>query len=184
MSLFPHVSTPLLALNPMPFRSGCDVHALFRGTSAGDLMHEDLFTAVYCTDNVSRVSMQFEIRQPDTTGALIGCSTLMELNPHAGHVRAGVFVTPDIEGGPEARHARLLTANFAFAMWNLRKVYSWQIHGEQPWPNSLAVREGTLRNFLHDGLRTLDMDVIALYRSTWDERGATMVDEISGGTGG
>lgn len=184
MILFPHLRGSRIVLTPVPFRAGAEVHQQFADRDVAGLDHPDVFTELYCSRELYELAMQFEVRTADEDASVVGCSTLIHLDPHAGHVRAGVFVLPGAEHAPAAEEARLLTANYAFATWNVRKVYSWHVHGEQLWPEPLAVAEGTLREYLHDGHRYLDMDVLALYRTAWDDYGATRVEQMTAGAGG
>jgi hypothetical protein len=179
VQLLAALQTPDVTLAATPFRPGTDIHDDLAADHPRCVPHHDLFTELYCPADTRTIAMQYEVHgtggdQP------IGWATLMELDPHARHVRAGVFVDP-CAGAATGRAARLLTTNIAFAMWNVRKVYSWEIHGSWAWDPPGATPEGTLREYLQHDSHHLDMDVIAIYRADWDAHGAPLVEELVDG---
>lgn len=179
MKLFPALRTDDLSLRATPFRPGIEIHDDLSAGHPECVPPAGLFTELYCPADTQTIAIQYEVHGA-TSDEPIGWATLMELDPHAGHVRAGVFVDP-CAGAELERTARLLTTNIAFAMWNVRKVYSWEIHGRRAWAAPAATPEGTLREYLHDGSHHLDMDVTATYRHAWDAQGAPLVEALVNG---
>lgn len=180
MSLFPSLRTDHVELEPTSFRSGVDLHEQLRVEHPECVPGVDLFVDLYCPEQVGVIAMQFEVRTAGGEEGLLGYATLMDLDPHARHVRAGVYVDR-CAGEEAATAARLLTVNAAFATWNVRKVYTWEVHGHWDWTPPAGALEGTLRQYLHQDSRHLDMDVVATARQDWDRLGVPRIEELVGG---
>jgi len=180
VSPFPYLRTDRVILEPAPFRSGVDLHDRLRSEHRDCVPDAELFVDLYCPEAVDSIALQLEVTATAGDERPVGYATLMDLDPHAQHVRAGVYVDP-CAGQEVARDARLLTMNVAFATWNVRKVYTWEIHDHWTWSPPAATLEGTLRQFLHQGSHHLDMDVVATSRQSWDRWGASRVEDLIGG---
>ena len=178
MSLFPSLCTDHILLEPTAFRSGVDVRGDLRAEHPNCVPDADLFIDLHCPEQVGAIALQLEVMAAEGDKP-VGYATLMELDPHARHVRAGVFVDP-CAGEEIDRAARLLTINLAFATWNVQKVYTWEIHGAWAWDPPAGLLEGTLRQFLHQGSRHLNMDVVATSRQDWDRLGVPQVKKLVG----
>ncbi|GAB3078328.1 hypothetical protein [Nocardioides zeae] len=182
MTLFPALATARVELEPTSFRSALDLQeelGLAPADAAG-MPDLDLVTELACPAEPGRIALQYDVRPGGADGGdPVGVATLWDLDPHAGHVRAGLQLAPGVADAV-AHETRLLLLNVAFATWRVAKVYVHEVHGAWAWDAPGARLEGTLRDYLHDGSRTLDMDVVAVYRSDWDREGREVLGALLG----
>ncbi|TKK87212.1 GNAT family N-acetyltransferase [Herbidospora galbida] len=178
--LFPHAQSERVNLKP----AGTD-----DGRTAYDVLFSLGRTALPTVDTYLErfgkgVAAAFLVELRDT-GETVGLCELSEPSP-AGHVQAAVHIRRG-QDRSVAADAALLTVNFAFAMWRIRKVYfqtheadleSLGFHGERA---KLVRREAVLADHLYFQGRTWDMHVHSIQREMWDAQGAEIVNGIRPG---
>jgi RimJ/RimL family protein N-acetyltransferase len=176
--LFPHTESRRIALRPATAADAPKVYDILFRLGRGALPMIDDFVGSFGRG----MAATFLIHRKDTE-ELVGFSTLSELAPPAGHVRAEVNL---IAGQPEEilTEASALTANFAFAMWRIRKVYfhateasvaSLGFGGE----HSVLVRpEAVFPDHTYFHGRLWDVHVFAIYRDHWDTHGVDLLKQI------
>ena len=176
--LFPHTESQRISLQPASAKDAPKIYdILFRNGRAG-LPLLDVFVESFGRG----MAACFVIRDKER-GDMIGFTTLSELAPPAGHVRVEVNVAPGVP--PEVRaDATLLTVNFAFAMWRLRKVYLHSVDasaaalGFGPGHSSLARSEALLSDHTYLHGRLWDVNVFAIARDRWDVDGVDLLKQI------
>lgn len=175
--LLSRYATPAVELEPTSALPGRALWSQWSGQHA-DLPPLPLFLDLHCPKNPAKIAAQFHLWSlPDRT--LVGTSTLFKLDPHAGHVRAGVYSVAGHHAEDIHEHALLLTLHRAFSIWNIRKVYLWAVAGTTVAPNGLTRHEGTLMDYLYDGERRLDLDIVAVPRDVWEAAGVPLLAAAS-----
>ena len=173
--LFPYVQTKRTTIRPTHAPDAVAVYDTLRSAGVGSLPSLEAFTRRHGEN----IAAQFLVEQ---RGEIAGISSLHHLDQNSRHVRLDLLLDPD-----RARHgvgveATLLATNYAFAMWNLRKVYFWAdtatpvgFNPHQP----LVKLEATLPQHIDNGGDGLsDAYVFALYRDQWDEHGYPMLQRL------
>ncbi|MCK7624198.1 GNAT family N-acetyltransferase [Streptomyces sp. RS10V-4] len=175
--LFPHTETRRVALRPAGPEDAPEAYQiLFRLGTAG-LPVLDTYTKNFGAG----LSACFLVHRKDT-GEVVGLGTVSDPTP-AGHVRIEVHLA-----GPEnaelAGEVHALTANFAFAMWRVRKVY---IHRTSPDAGALGfgpdhsamVRaEAVLPDHTYFHGRLWDVHIFAIHRDDWNAHGVALLKQI------
>jgi hypothetical protein len=176
--LFPHTDSRRISMRPATAKDAPKIYdILFRSGRAG-LPLLDAFV-----ESFGRGLAACFLVTSRETDEVVGFTTLSELAPPAGHVRVEANVAPGQPADVRAE-AAALTANFAFAMWRLRKVY---LHSTDPSIASLGFgpeHAAMIRNeavfsdhvYLHG--RTWDVNVFAIYREQWDTHGVDFLKQI------
>lgn len=85
----------------------------------------------------------------------------------AGHARISLVMDSTYPRDARDR-VLLLGINFAFATWNLRKLYLFSSRLDEPLSARHQVPAGTLKDYLVDGTTLLDVTVHEISRSAWD----------------
>ncbi|MFF4616658.1 hypothetical protein [Nonomuraea jabiensis] len=175
--LFPHAESALIQLKPATVADGRAIYDVLFELGRVTLPTVDAYLDVFTRG----VAAQFLVVNKGS-GEVAGFTELSEATP-AGHVQAAVNIR---RGQDEkiAADAAVLTINFAFAMWRIRKVY-FQTHEEGlaslgfSGERALLVRqEATLADHLYFQGRTWDMHIHSIRREQWDEQGVPLVKEI------
>ena len=110
---------------------------------------------------------------------LVGC---YDLDLENGNVWLGVV--PDARRAePElVLHGTLLATQYAFATWNLRKVYFKVAEGTALAPMDVVLRlagvEGRLRQHLYHRGRFLDVAILAVSHPAWEALATPVLDAI------
>lgn len=176
--LFPHTNSQRIELRPAGTEDAAQAYEiLFRlGTPGLPLIDE--FKATFG----DRLSACFLVHRKDT-GEAVGLSTLTTLQA-AGHLRMEVSIASDAPAGI-ATDAHALTANFAFAMWRVRKVY---LHLTSPDTSSTGLPdehsallrpEAVLPDHVFARGRLWDSHVFTIHRSDWDALGVDLLKQIT-----
>ncbi|NRQ31672.1 GNAT family N-acetyltransferase [Nonomuraea sp. NN258] len=181
--LFPHVKTRRTALCPPAVEPGHSVYGLLQEAGVGDLPAPEVFTSLHASDTVA----EFLVQRCDT-GRTVGYASLHHLDQAAQHVQASVVGGPASDLDPPAAkainglltEATMLIVNYAFAMWNLRKIYFWTVGVslEAHRATLQAVPEATLSDFVHQQGQLLDVHISALYRHKWEKDGPTLLRRL------
>jgi len=107
--------------------------------------------------------------------AIIGFSALYELDANAGHIKVGVYTCAGASGLGIGAEACILTLNYAFAMWNVRKVYFHTTDASLPslgrTLGKIAHREAVLLDHQFFRGRLWDTHIYAIHRSDWESIG-------------
>ncbi|WP_062346031.1 GNAT family N-acetyltransferase [Herbidospora yilanensis] len=174
--LFPHTESGQIELRPAGAKDAARVYEILFRLGHGGLPLLDR----YADSFGQGLSACFLVHRKDT-GEVAGFSTLSEPSV-AGHVTAEVH----LGGQPDEirRDAAVLTVNFAFAMWRIKKVY---FHAIDPSPAGIGFAgpdaavveaEAVLPRHTYFHGRTWDVHVFAVYRERWDDHGVDLVKNI------
>ena len=172
--LFPRTHGAQVRIRPATAASGRDCYRLIRGLPDCLVPDEGRFLATlnHTFDGFFAVT-----RRNDDT--VVGYTVLADPDP-AGHIRFASWMAPeDRAAGTEAA---LLTVNYAFAMWPLRKVY---VHVTDASPDHLgqalgaiARLEAVLSDYEFFGGQAWDVRILAIYRDDWLRYGGPLVDRL------
>ncbi|MGH9125732.1 MAG: GNAT family N-acetyltransferase [Acidimicrobiales bacterium] len=114
---------------------------------------------------------------------MIGYTSLHELDPSAGHVQVGVYSMPGGTAPGLGAEAALLTINYAFAMWPIRKVYCHTTEANMKYfggaISKIARREGLLRQHKYFQGRSWDLQILAIYRDDWVRTGLPLAQRLA-----
>lgn len=117
--------------------------------------------------------------------SVVGFSALYELDGNAGHIKAGVYTGPNDHAPGVGAEACIFTINYAFAMWNLRKVY---FHTTEASLGSLgqalsrvAQQEAVLPEYQYFRGRLWDLYIYAIHRSEWETVGRPLAERLFAG---
>ncbi|MFC4534473.1 GNAT family N-acetyltransferase [Sphaerisporangium dianthi] len=124
----------------------------------------------FLSEFAGHAAAQFRIERRDT-GEVVGFSSLHELDP-AGHVDLGVYTDPAKILPGLGAEAGILTINYAFATWNIHKVYIRTTRASIPSMGlsiNLLAEEGVLRDHLYFQGTLWDLHIFAMYREKWME---------------
>lgn len=172
--LFPYVESKRVVLRPAGSDAAPAVYDLLFQGGRSALPTRDEFVR----DFSHGVAAHF-LAQDRGTGEAVGFCALTELSV-AGHVRMSAHVNADRSDGVE-EDAALLTVNFAFAMWRVRKVYirtheadlaGMGLTGEHSW---MARPEAVLPDHLYFAGKLWDEHVHAVHRDDWDVAGVPLL---------
>lgn len=166
-------------------RTGTEVHAELSAEGLQGIDRRDVFASPAIWPNLPAqdASAQFFVRGAEDRSVL-GYTSLHQLSPHSGYVRCSLSVTRE---APEQVHtaAVALTVNFAFAMWNVRKIYFWTPESEVRGLTATGATpelEGTLPEHLLDEGTLRAVHVFALYRRQWEAAGVAFVESLASQT--
>ncbi|WP_285729461.1 hypothetical protein [Nocardiopsis sp. ATB16-24] len=180
--IFPHINAPGIALEATHARTGTEVHAELAAQGVQGIDRHDVFasSALWPNRPHQEVAAQFLVRAVED-GGVLGYTSLHELSPHSRYVKCALAV--DSEATARTRTAAAaLTVNYAFAMWNVRKIYFWTPEPEVPGlaaTGAAPEREGTLPEHLLDGGTLRAVHIFALYRRRWQDAGVAFVERIA-----
>lgn len=115
---------------------------------------------------------------------MIGYTSLHELDPNAGHVQMGVYAMPGGSSPGLGAEAALLTINYGFAMWPIRKVYCNTTEANMRYfggaISKIARREALLRQHKYFQGRLWDLQIFAIYRDDWVRTGLPLAQRLAG----
>ena len=179
--IFPHLSTSLVELTSTRarFQDAVLDELTERGLAA--LPSRDVFKALWPKD-YEGVMAQFLVRDKERD-EVTGYASLHFLAPNGRHINCSVTVDPTRTGASAVAHVHALTINYAFAMWNLRKVSFWTVESSLPALRTVSprvVKEGTLTEYVLDEGRLRDASVFVVFRDDWDRGGADYIERIVG----
>lgn len=180
--VFPHIVTRAVRLASTAERSGEAVHDELSRHGLGGLPSRDVFASLWPKE-FEGVAAQFLAEEPGS-GRVGGYVSLHSLNPLGRYVKCSVAADPEVLGSEGVAHAHALAVNYAFAMWNIRKVYFWVVDSGLPALRASGVevhREGTLPEYVLDGERLRSARIFAVYREAWDADGAGYVRDAAAG---
>lgn len=180
--IFPHIHAPGIALEATHARVGSEIHAELTAQGVQGIAGHDAFAspALWPNRPYQEVSAQFFVRAAGD-GETLGYTSLHELRPHSRYVKCALAVDGEADAEVRAEVAAL-TVNYAFAMWNVRKIYFWTPEPEVPGLAAVGTapeREGTLPEHLLDGGALRAVHIFALYRRQWQDRGVEFVERLA-----
>ena len=178
--IFPHIETPRIQLRPASAAAdGPAFYRLLLQLGINTLPTQEDFVSAYCRD----FAAYFAIRRREE-GDEIGFCALFQLDP-AGHVEVGVYTDPSRNGSSLGAEAALLTINYAFAMWNIRKIYYRASGASLPSIGGIVIdlarKEGLLPGHQYFRGQLWDMHIFAIYREQWEAKGAGLVEHLAAG---
>ncbi|MEU3170382.1 GNAT family protein [Streptosporangium sp. NPDC006930] len=179
--LFPHTKTRRTLLRHANPPEGVTAHDLLLKAELNDLPSAEVFGALYSKE----VSAQFIVERRDTD-RVVGYVSFHHLDLSGQHVRASFLTDPAAAGNGLGAEVILMTVNYAFAMWNVRKIYFWTTETDfeafRTAFNS-AYKEATLPEHLYDRGALRDVHIYAVYREQWEEHGAELLNKLAQGPG-
>jgi RimJ/RimL family protein N-acetyltransferase len=166
--LFPHVETRRLKL--VPSTASEETFDILLSGGVESLSDIDTYLADHRKSDINAYFLSVS----KATGKTIGFTTLHELNQPAGHVQVGLYSDIRQENLGLGGEAAILTINYAFAMWNVRKVYvrttkatisnfGPQVEKSEP--------EAVLRDHFYFCGRLWDVYIYSISREDWSEWG-------------
>ncbi|MFB9968294.1 GNAT family N-acetyltransferase [Sinosporangium siamense] len=166
--LFPHVKTGRTLLRPADPPDGVTVYELLQKAGLENLSSAELFAMMHLSD----ISAKFMVERREN-GRTVGFASLHHLDQAGGHVQASVVTDESAASDGTAEEATMLVVNYAFAMWNIRKVYFWTADtGFEARSAFLKpAHEATLSEHLYDRGQLRDLYISAVYREQWVPEG-------------
>ncbi|SDH06406.1 Protein N-acetyltransferase, RimJ/RimL family [Sinosporangium album] len=174
--IFPYTETHKAALRLSHSMDGPAVHEFLQKEEMSGLDSLDVFTSTWPRSR-DEVAAQFSVEELGT-GRLAGFTSLHRLSPHSRYVQ-GCLALPG--GDAVAAEAAALTVNYAFAMWNIRKVHFWTVAEGLPGLAATPVTvlcEATLPEYVYDRGTLLDINIFAVYRDEWERHGVPYVTAL------
>ncbi|HEX2047648.1 MAG TPA: GNAT family protein [Acidimicrobiales bacterium] len=177
--VFPSLSTSRVRLRPATRADGEAFYSLLLelGLSTLPTLDQWLDGGLGMRDAAAQFAVY---RRSDD--ALLGFTTLYQLDPNARHVKAGVYARFEQAPGLAAE-ASVLTLNYGFAMWDVRKIYFHTTEASLPHYGGaiakVARREAVLPNHLFFRGQLWDVHVFAIYREDWAGAGARLVERLT-----
>ncbi|MFD3688542.1 GNAT family N-acetyltransferase [Nocardiopsis sp. NPDC058631] len=110
-----------------------------------------------------------------------GFSMLLDLDQDAGHVHTAVYIDPAAARRGIGADATLLTVNYAFAMWNIRKVYFETTEASSGDFGAMLDKspEATLKDYIFFRGNLWDLKVCALTRDEWEKEPCEYVKKLT-----
>lgn len=174
--LFPHTKTRRTVLRHANPPEGVTAHDLLLKAGLTDLPSAEVFAALYTKE----VSAQFTVERQDTE-QVVGYVSFHHLDLSGRHVRASFLTDPATAGNGVGAEVILMTINYAFAMWNVRKIYFWTVEPDFQilhTPFDSNHKEATLPEHLYDRGALRDVHIHAVYREYWEEHGADLLNKL------
>lgn len=174
--LFPHTKTRRTLLRHANPPEGVTAHDLLLKAGLNDLPSAEVFAALYAKE----VSAQFTVERQDTD-QVVGYVSFHHLDLSGRHVRASFLTDPATAGNGVGAEVILLTINYAFAMWNVRKIYFWTVEPDFKILHTSYDsdhKEATLPEHLYDRGELRDVHIYAVYREYWEEHGADLLNKL------
>jgi hypothetical protein len=174
---FPLITSSGVELRPISADDGKKVYELLVRFGSGVLPTLETFL-----DGFGHGAMaQFLVHGAGEAGP-VGVATLRDFNP-AGHVTAELELGSAPGPGQETV---ALVVNYAFAMWNLRKVYLHAAEDEHdvlgltgPLLQPLLDREALLPRHVFARGRHQDLSIYAIHRNTWEKHAANVLEALA-----
>ncbi|WP_030615958.1 hypothetical protein [Streptomyces sclerotialus] len=175
---FPHTETERVVLRPAGAEDAAAAYAVLFRLGVAGLPVLDSFVKTFGEG----LSACFLVHRKDTD-EVVGLSTVSGTTP-AGHVRIEVHLAGD-SAAELSGDVHALTANFAFAMWPVRKVY---IHRTSPDAGAIGLgaahaplvrAEAVLPDHTYFHGRLWDVHIFAVHRDDWDTHGAALLQQIA-----
>jgi RimJ/RimL family protein N-acetyltransferase len=165
-------------LRPATKADGPGFYALLLRLGIASLPRQDVFVAGYDRDFAASFAICSR-----SDGEVRGYASLFELDP-AGHVQVGVCTDPTAGEPGLGAEAALLTINFAFSMWNIRKVYirttAASISRFGGTTAAIARKEAVLTEHMFFQGQLWDVHIFAIYRQDWIGAGKQIVERLAG----
>lgn len=178
-SIFPVLETPRVRLRPATRADSAAFYDVLLDLGLSTLPTLDQWTdgALGLRDAAAPFAVH---RRSDDH--LLGFTALYQLDPNARHVKAGVYARYE-EARGLAAEASILTLNYGFAMWDLRKIYFHTTEASlQHYGGTIAKvarQEAILPEHLFFRGRLWDVYIYAISRDAWADRGARLVRRMT-----
>ncbi|MDQ4096275.1 MAG: GNAT family N-acetyltransferase [Actinomycetota bacterium] len=177
--IFPVLSTSRIRLRPATRADGAEFyHVLLElGLSTLPTLDHWIDGVLGFKDSAAQFAVH---RKADDE--LLGFTALYQLDPNARHVKAGVYARFEQARGLAAE-ASVLTLNYAFAMWDMRKVYFHTTEASLLHYGGaiakVARREAILQEYLFFRGQLWDVHVFAIHRQDWEGIGSQLVRRLT-----
>ncbi|TDD37563.1 N-acetyltransferase [Actinomadura sp. KC06] len=174
---FPYLETKRIRLVPAAEQDARILYGLLLRLGMASLPTLDEFMKATAGGVAARFLVQ---RQDD--GETVGYSSLHQMVPAAGHVEAGIYLDPEHIRSGLGAEASTLTLNYAFATWNVRKVYfqTTEASFDDFGPLlDVLTKEAVLPNHVFFRGRLWDVHIYAVYREEWEQTGETFVSRLA-----
>lgn len=174
---FPHTVGRRVRLRPGTRADGPDFHRLMRHLDLGPVPEQGKFLDAM-TDSLDA----FFVIAGRADGATVGYTTLSQLA--LSHVRFGIWAEPSGARLGADAEAALLTINYAFANWPVRKVYRHSTTAGETDGTvggtfaSISQLEATLPGHQLARGRLWETRIHAIYRDDWLRRGAPLIGRL------
>ena len=172
---FPYTEGRQVRLRPGSTADGPDCYRLTLRIAVGAMPDEAHFL-----NTLKATADAFFAIVSKEDGAVIGYTSLADLDP-AGHVRLLVWAEQGLDG--PAAEAALLTINYAFAMWAIRKVYVHVTDASHdflgPALTPIARLEAALPDHEFFRGQVWEVRVLAIYRDDWLRLGKPLADRLA-----
>ncbi|MGP3912333.1 GNAT family N-acetyltransferase [Nonomuraea sp. 10N515B] len=172
--LFPHVETKRTALRPAHSSDGPTVYETLQKAGIATLPER----AAFEREHAGNLAAQFFVEQ---RGQVVGLTSLRDLDQAGRHIRAEILTDAGRGRMGLGAEVTLMTVNYAFAMWNVRKVYFWTTDAEArnfTGPPQLVRKEATLPGHAVENGELTDVHVFAIYREDWEEYGTKLLTRL------
>ncbi|MEU1900368.1 GNAT family protein [Nocardiopsis dassonvillei] len=175
--IFPHTGSADAVLDPTDTRRGGRVYDELVGHGVAGVPGREVFEALW-PGVYDQVGAQFLVRVPGS-GRVAGYASLHGFNFQARHGCCSLAADEAVLGPRGATDAHALTVNYAFSMWNLRKLYLWTLEEDPSALRRTGVEvrlEGSLPEYVLAGGTLRTARVFAVYRDAWERTGTGFVD--------
>ncbi|MGI5271940.1 GNAT family N-acetyltransferase [Nonomuraea sp. CA-218870] len=175
MRIFPHLQSRRIRLRPAGARDSIKLYELLLGLGLNTLPSPDDFVSAFGRG----VTASFLVETPG--GDFLGFCSLHGMSPAGHHVEGGIYMSPENSANGVGAEASLLMINYAFAMWNVRKVYFQTTEASlSAIGGDLKVshKEGILSGHQYFSGQHWDVHVFAIYREEWDQFCAHAVERL------
>lgn len=167
MNIFPHMKSRRITLQPKSTSPTPEDYNLILKLGLDSTSNFESFSAAM---QKKSIDANFSIRLNGDDSAA-GFSMLLDLDQDAGHVHTAVYIDPAAARQGIGADATLLTVNYAFAMWNIRKVYFETTDASSGDFGAMLEKppEATLNDYIFFRGRLWDLKVYALTRDEWEK---------------
>lgn len=177
--LFPYTETRRTLLRPATSADGREDYRIELRLGFNALPTLDEFMSAYA----QHFAAHFAIHCHEEDEVL-GFSSLFNLDP-AGHIEAGLYTDPARAARGIGAEAALLTVNYAFAMWNIRKVFfratsasTASLGGTMA---GMARQEAVFPEHIFFQGQLWDVSYFAVYRQQWEKKAAPLIQRLRAG---
>lgn len=183
----PHTRAAGVAIEVAESRIGPEILEYLREEGVGGLPGPQAFASpsLWPTRRREPVAAQFVARE-EAGRSVIGYVSLHGHSAQSGYLRCAVAVDGRLAADRQAT-VTALAVNYAFSVWNIRKVYFWTPETEVVGLAASGVRpvrEGVLAEHVLDGDRLRSAYIFAVYRDQWQEQGLAFLNGLLRRPGG
>lgn len=166
MNIFPHMKSRRIVLQPKSTTPTVEDYNLILRLGLDSTSNFDSFLAAMTKKSIE-ANFSIKLNGDDSPA---GFSMLLDLDQDAGHVHTAVYLDPAMARQGIGADATLLTVNYAFAMWNIRKVYFETTEASSGNFGAMLEKppEAILKDYIFFRGHLWDLKVYALTRDEWE----------------